>query len=169
MCSLSFLKNMSIMIFLAVNIVACENKPQYLNIPEKSTVVVLGDSLSFGTGAGIREDYVSILTDNTGWNIVNASVPGNTSADGLERTSGLLADMKIDLLIIELGGNDFLRRLPEIETVNNLKAILAQAKAKNIQAVLLAIPEFSPVGAAFGNLSDHPLYLRPLHDIELSQ
>jgi acyl-CoA thioesterase I len=148
------------MIFLAVYITACGNKQPYSVIPAKSTVVILGDSLSFGTGAGKGEDYVSILASNTGWNIVNASVPGSTSADGLERTSALLADIKIDLLIIELGGNDFLRRLPENETVSNLKAILAQAKAKHIQTLLLPIPEFSPVGAAFGNLSDHPLYTR---------
>lgn len=155
---LSVLKKLFIIIFLAINIAACDNKPQYSNIPAKSTVVVLGDSLSFGTGAGMKEDYVSILADNTGWNITNASVPGNTSADGLERTATLLAGMKIDLLIIELGGNDFLQRLPETETISNLKSILAQAKVKGIQTILLAIPEFSPMGAAFGHLSDHSLY-----------
>jgi len=101
---LSVLKKLFIMFFLAIYIVACDNKPQYSNIPAKSTVIVLGDSLSFGTGAGIKEDYVSILADNTGWNITNASVPGNTSADGLERTADLLEGIKIDLLIIETWG-----------------------------------------------------------------
>jgi len=61
-------------------------------------------------------------------------------------------------LSLKLGGNDFLRRLPEIETIGNLKSILAQAKVKGIQSILLAIPEFSPMGAAFGHLSDHTLY-----------
>jgi len=125
--------------------------------------VILGDSLTYGTGAGSGEDYASILASNTGWNIINAGVPGNTSFDGLSRLPQILAahengEQKIDLLIVELGGNDFLRHVPEHETVNNLKSILSQAKAKRIKTMLIAIPKFSPVGAAFGALSDHPLY-----------
>lgn len=139
-------------------ITACGNGQQYSALPAKSTVVILGDSLTYGTGAGKDQDYASMLASNTGWNIINAGVPGNTSSDGLERLPELLGAHKIDLLIVELGGNDFLRKLPEAETTSNLKAILAQVKARKIQTVLLAIPEFSPIGAAFGNLSDHPLY-----------
>jgi len=139
---------------------ACGKQPQYANLPAKSTVVILGDSLTYGTGANKGEDYASILAANTGWNIINAGVPGNTSLNGLERMPAILQEHEIDLLIIELGGNDFLQRLPEQETVNTLKAILAQAKAKRIQTILLAVPEFSPMGAAFGNLSDHALYAK---------
>lgn len=139
---------------------ACGKQAQYANLPAKSTVVILGDSLTYGTGANKGEDYASILAANTGWNIINAGVPGNTSLNGLERMPAILQEHEIDLLIIELGGNDFLQRLPEQETVNNLKAILAQAKAKRIQTILLAVPEFSPMGAAFGNLSDHALYAK---------
>ena len=139
---------------------ACGKQPQYANLPAKSTVVILGDSLTHGTGANKGEGYASILATNTGWNIINAGVPGNTSLNGLERMPAILQEHEIDLLIIELGGNDFLQRLPEQETVNNLKAILAQAKAKRIQTILLAVPEFSPMGAAFGNLSDHALYAK---------
>lgn len=152
------LKRLLLIIFFAIHVSACDSKRQYSAIPAKSTVVILGDSLTYGTGAGKGEDYVSILARKTGWNIINAGLPGNTSLDGLERLPAILAGNKIDLLIIELGGNDFLQRLPEKETAYNLKAILAQAKARNIQTVLLAIPEFNPIGAAIGNLSDHPLY-----------
>lgn len=151
-------KNLFVIFLLAMLITACGNGQQYSAIPAKSTVVILGDSLTYGTGAGENQDYVSMLASNTGWIVVNAGVPGNTSSDGLERLPELLDAHKIDLLIVELGGNDFLKRLPEAKTISNLKAILAQVKARKIQAVLLAIPEFSPIGAAFGNLSDHPLY-----------
>lgn len=149
--------------WIVMSVVACGRDYRYTPLPSTSNVVILGDSLTFGTGAAAGEDYASRLASNTGWNIVNAGVPGNTSSDGLARLTGLLAEheageQKIDLLIIELGGNDFLRRVPETETVNNLKSILNQAKANKIQTALIAIPEFSPFGAAFGNLSDHPLY-----------
>lgn len=144
-------------------LLACDSKPQYQALPKHANVLILGDSLTYGSGAAEGEDYPTLLANNTGWNVINAGVPGNKSADGLARLPDLLADhhngeQKVDLLLIELGGNDFLKQVPEAETKRNLQTILIQAKVKNIPTVLLAIPEFSPVGAAFGNLSDHPLY-----------
>lgn len=142
---------------------ACDKKYIDTPLPSASNIVILGDSLTYGTGAGDGEDYASILSRNTGWNVINAGVPGNTTYDGLARLSYYLdahesGEQKIDLLIVELGGNDFLKRVPESETRNNLKSILDQARAKNVRTLLIAIPEFSPIGAAFGALSDHPLY-----------
>lgn len=155
-------KNFLLVIVLAL-IVACDADSKYSVLPAHSNVVILGDSLTYGTGAADGEDYVSLLAAETGWKIMNAGVPGNTSADGLSRLDDLLASHdddahKIDLLIVELGGNDFLKQVPEAETVRNLNAILTQSKVRNIRTVLIAIPEFSPIGAAFGNLEDHPLY-----------
>lgn len=157
------LRKILMLVCVPLLLLACDSKPKFSPLPAQSNVVILGDSLTYGTGANEGEDYATLLASNTGWNIVNAGVPGNKSSDGLERLPDLLDEhdnggQKIDLLVIELGGNDFLKQLPEAETTRNLKAILLQAKAKSIQTVLLAIPEFSPVGAAFGNLSDHPLY-----------
>lgn len=142
---------------------ACDSKYRHNPLPSTSNVVILGDSLTYGTGAGSGEDYASILASNTGWHVINAGVPGNTSYEGLARLTQILqahesGEQKIDLLIVELGGNDFLKHVPESETVNNLKSILNQAKARSINTALIAIPKFSPVGAAFGALSDHPLY-----------
>jgi len=152
-----------LLVCLLVCAAACDRDYQHAPLPAASNVVILGDSLTYGTGAGNGEDYASLLAGNTGWNVINAGVPGNTSADGLARLSSLLeaheaGEQKIDLLIVELGGNDFLKHVPEPETVGNLKSILNQAKARSIQTALIAIPKFSSVGAAFGNLSDHPLY-----------
>jgi acyl-CoA hydrolase len=157
------LNRLFIVVWVLISAAGCGSTQQYTALPANASVVILGDSLTYGTGASQGEDYASILAANTRWNVINAGVPGNTSANGLARLPALLAEhdtgaQKIDLLIVELGGNDFLKHVAETETVNNLKAILTQAKAKNIQTVLLAIPKFSPVGAAFGNLSDHPLY-----------
>jgi len=127
-------------------------------IPTGATVLVLGDSLSYGTGADKNEDYPSRLATNTGWNIVNAGVPGDTSADGLLRLPELLEAHQPKLLIIELGGNDFLHSVPVSQTIENLKMVISLAKLKNVTILLVAIPEFSPLKAAVGGLSDHPLY-----------
>lgn len=144
-------------------LVACSGGQQFSALSANANVVALGDSLTYGTGAANGEDYVSLLSSSTGWSIINAGVPGNTSAEGLERLDALLAahdngTQKIDLLIVELGGNDFLHHIPESETVRNLSVILTKSKARNINTVLIAIPKFSPIGAALGSLEDHPLY-----------
>lgn len=155
------LKNRLLLICALLMVAAC-SRPEYTALPAHANVVILGDSLTYGTGANSGEDYASLLAASTGWNVINAGVPGNRTSDGLERLPDLLAEydgvQRIDLLIVELGGNDFLKQVPETETVSNLKSILMQAKAHKIQTLLLAIPKFSPIGAAFGNLSDHALY-----------
>lgn len=137
---------------------ACGASEKQAPVANGATVLVLGDSLTYGTGANAGEDYPALLAANTGWQVINAGVPGDTSAQGLARLPALLAEHQPQLLVIALGGNDFLQRLPVAETSTNLKLALAQAKAKNIRTVLVAIPEFSPLKAAVGHLTDHPLY-----------
>ena len=127
-------------------------------IPQGATVLVLGDSLSYGTGANAGEDYPALLAKSTGWNIINEGIPGDTSAGGLQRLPALLEAHQPKLLIVELGGNDLLRQAPQTEIVHNLKTILSMAKTQGVASVLVAIPEISPLKAAVGNLSDHPLY-----------
>lgn len=131
---------------------------KYAAIPQGTTVLVLGDSLSYGTGANTGEDYPTLLAKSTAWNMINAGVPGDTTAGGLARLPQLLTEHQPKLLIVELGGNDLLRQTPQAEITQNLSSILTLAKAQGIQAILVAIPEISPLKATFGNLSDHPLY-----------
>jgi acyl-CoA thioesterase-1 len=61
--------------------------------------------------------------------VVNAGISGDTTADGLARLNWLLR-RKIDVLIVELGGNDGLRGLPPATTESNLQAIIDQAREK---------------------------------------
>ena len=147
------------MLFLA----ACgADKPKFAAVPAGATVLILGDSLSYGTGANLGantgEDYPTLLAKSTGWNMINEGVPGDTTAGGLARLPDLLEVYQPKLLIVELGGNDLLHQTAPAEVTGNLKAILSLAKAQGIQTVLVAIPAISPLKAAVGNLSDHPLY-----------
>lgn len=122
-----------------------------------STVLALGDSLTAGFGAGQGEDYPSVLAQKTGWRVVNGGVSGDTSAQALARLPALLEEHQPRLVIIGIGGNDFLRRLPEGETESNVNQIMELVKASGAQMVLVGIPAAN-VGAALGVPSDHPLY-----------
>lgn len=121
-------------------------------------MLVVGDSVTYGTGASPGEDYPTLLARLTGWNVINAGVPGDTTEGGLKRLPSLLEAHAPQLLLVELGGNDFLRRLPSSQTRHNLKAILSQARARGVPAVLVAVPRPNLMGAALRSLSDDPLY-----------
>ncbi len=151
------MKKLVYLLFILI-LASCSQGEKYPPIPKGSAVVVLGDSLSYGTGANQGEDYPALLAKTTGWNIINASIPGDTTAGGLERLPELLEEHQPKLLIVELGGNDFLHQSPQNEIVANLKNILSLAKAQGVKTILVAIPEVSALKAAVGNLSDHPLY-----------
>ncbi len=137
---------------------SCSHAEQHSAVPAGETVLVLGDSISYGNGANIGEDYPTLLAAKTGWNIINAGVPGDTTEMGLARLPELLEDNSLKLVLVELGGNDFLHHIPRAQTTANLQKILAMIKAKQIPAVMLAIPKASLFGAAVGNLSDDPMF-----------
>jgi acyl-CoA thioesterase I len=107
----------------------------------RKTIVVLGDSLAAGLGVDPLEAYPALLQqkiDATGWNyaVVNAGVSGDTSADGLSRIDWLLK-RPMDVLILELGGNDGLRGVPVSATRTNLQTILDRVKQKCPQAQII--------------------------------
>jgi acyl-CoA hydrolase len=151
------MKRLILLLLVAVFLVAC-GKQKHAAVPRGATVLVLGDSLSYGTGAAKGEDYPALLAGTTGWNVINAGLPGDTSEGGLNRLPRLLQEHSPKLLLVELGGNDFLRHIPRQSTASNLKAILAQSRVHGIPAVLLAVPRPNLLGAAVGSLSDDSIY-----------
>jgi lysophospholipase L1-like esterase len=85
-------------------------------------------------------------------------VPGDTSAQALERLPALLQEHSPTLVLVSIGGNDLLRRLPEADTRANLRHICERTIASGAQVLLLAVPRPSLAAAFIGSLSDHPMY-----------
>ena len=137
---------------------ACGGKfgKKQTKIAAGNTVLVLGDSLTYGYGASPAESYPAQLQKLTGWDIINGGISGDTSAQALSRLPALL-QRQPKLVIISIGGNDFLRKFPEAETRANIAKIIEGVQKENIPTVLVGVPHLS-VGALFGHLSDHPLY-----------
>ena len=142
----------------ALLLTACGRKSArtHAKIPEGSTVLALGDSLTFGYGANPGESYPAQLQKLTVWSVVNGGVSGDTSAQALSRLPALLA-RKPKLVIVGIGGNDFLRKVPEEQTRANIAKIIETVQKENIPAILVGVPHIT-LGALFGHLSDHPLY-----------
>lgn len=132
--------------------------PTYAPLPSGSAVLALGDSVTFGTGAGAGEDYPTHLALLTGWVVHNHGVPGDTSGGALARVDAAIDETRPALVIVEIGGNDFLRRQPEATVKENVRSIMTRVRDAGIPVVLVATPRFSPLGAAVGRLPDAELY-----------
>jgi acyl-CoA thioesterase-1 len=137
---------------------ACGRRPKLAPVPAGAPVLALGDSLTFGTGAGREASYPAVLATLTGWEVVNAGVPGDTSAGALARLPGLLQEHSPRLVLVSIGGNDFLRRLAVNDTRANIRSICRQAAAGGAQVLLIGVPELSAMAVLARSLSDHPLY-----------
>ena len=138
---------------------ACGRKaPRLATIPAGATVLALGDSLTWGTGAGTADSYPTRLAQRTGWKVINAGVPAITSAGARERLPALLAEYAPALVLLSIGGNDFLRQVPAEETRAAIGAMLADIRASGAATVLIAVPRPTIAGALLHSLDDHPLY-----------
>lgn len=135
---------------------ACSDTPKATKLAQGSRVVALGDSLTFGYGADKGQDYPSVLAGLTGWQIENMGINGDTSQHVLDRLSAVI-EKTPSLVLLGIGGNDVLRRVPANETKNNIIAIIKALKDKNIPVVLIAEPHLS-ASALFGKASDNPIY-----------
>jgi acyl-CoA hydrolase len=133
-------------------------KPGARPVPRGSTVLALGDSLTHGTGAPPEAAWPAVLAALTGWNVINAGVPGDTSAQALQRLPALLDEHRPALVLVGLGGNDFLRRLDPEATRTNLRRIGEASLAAGAQVLLIAVPRPTALAAFAGALGDHPLY-----------
>jgi len=104
-------------------------------------ILVFGDSLSAGYGLPVEQGWVNLLanrlrTEGYGFQVVNASVSGETTTGGLARLQRALDKHQPAIVILELGANDGLRGLPLSTTRSNLEAMVAIA-ARSPRRVLL--------------------------------
>jgi acyl-CoA hydrolase len=147
-----------LLLVLLAFLAACGGKPQVAPLPAGSPVLAFGDSVTFGTGAAPGEDYPTQLAAISGWNITNAGIPGDTAEAARGRILAAIEQTRPALVIVELGGNDFLRRRPEGQVKVDLRAILGEIRRADIPVVLVAVPRFSLIGAVVGALPDAELY-----------
>lgn len=113
---------------------------KYTNYPsEGKDIVAFGDSLIQGVGASSSNtNLVSALSSKIGKPIINLGVSGNTTADGLSRISEL-DRYKPKVVILLLGGNDYLRKVPKETTFNNLEKLIQEIHKRGSTVLLLGV------------------------------
>jgi len=107
-------------------------------------LLVLGDSISAGYGIRIEEGWVALLESRLreqgyGYQVVNASVSGETTTGGLARLPRALALHKPRIVVLELGGNDGLRGLPLNAIRTNLERMILAARSSGAKVLLIGM------------------------------
>ncbi len=123
----------------------------------KKTILFLGDSLSAGYGVKPQQAFPALVQEKIRerrlpFEVVNAGLGGDTTAGGLRRLEWLL-QRNVDVLVLELGGNDGLRGLPVRNIKSNLQSMIDKAKAKNpeVKIVVAGMQMPSNLGAQYAN------------------
>lgn len=118
-------------------IAACSRYDDVRNLGSRGTAIIaFGDSLTAGYGAPAGADYPSQLSRLMSASIVNAGVSGDTTDSALQRIDGILTENP-RIVIVGLGGNDFLRGVPIASTEANLRAITQKIHDAGAMTVLL--------------------------------
>lgn len=110
-------------------------------------LMILGDSLSAAYGLQQHEGWPYLLQKDTKWQLINASISGETTAGGLARLPALLQQHQPEAVLIELGGNDGLRGFAVTTVKSNLNDIITLVKQHNATPVLMQIripPNYGP-------------------------
>lgn len=104
-------------------------------------LLVMGDSLSAAHNIPLEEGWVNLMQVKLGddWQVINASISGETSAGGLTRLPGILEQHQPDWMILELGANDGLRALSTAALADNLTKMVELAKQAGTQVLLVGI------------------------------
>ena len=107
-------------------------------------MLVLGDSLSAGFGIDQNKGWVKLLKqqlvkDNYSYQVINASISGDTTSGGLARLNHALERYKPSIVIVELGGNDGLQGLPITEINENLAAIITKCRNHGAKVLLIGM------------------------------
>ncbi len=117
-------------------------------------ILVLGDSLSASHGIDPEAGWVFQLRSRLSmegyrYKVINASISGETTHGANSRLDGILKEIRPDITIVELGGNDGLRGVPLAEIRDNLHEIVEKISASGSSILLVEMLLPPNYGAAY--------------------
>ncbi len=116
-----------------------------------SSIIAFGDSLTAGYGAAAGEDYPSRLAAMIGAPVINAGVSGDTTEGALARLDADVLARDPRIVIVGLGGNDYLQSVPIGVTEANLRTIARRVEGAGAMVVLLGF-RFPSLSVDYGKM-----------------
>lgn len=112
-------------------------------------IVALGDSITRGYGAPEGESYPDQLSQRLGVRVINQGVDGNTSGDGLARLDRDVLVLRPRVVLVCLGGNDILRRVPKETLFRNLEEIVGRIQKSGALVALIGMKGSTLLGVDY--------------------
>jgi acyl-CoA thioesterase I len=113
---------------------------------KEGPVIVFGDSLVYGIGSTPGNDLVSQLERRLNIDIINAGVPGDTTEDAKNRLVANVILKEPSIVVVIVGGNDVLRRLPKEQTLQNVRYIVSEIQKTGAKVVLVGVSRLAYSG-----------------------
>lgn len=125
---------------VVVGVIFFGEESKITNYPSSGiNIIAFGDSLIEGVGASEGNDFISLLSKEINEPIINIGVSGNTTRDGLKRIKKDVLSKDPKIVLISLGGNDYLKRVPKDETFLNLENMIVQIQEEGAVVLLLGV------------------------------
>jgi len=148
---------MRVWLIIAVLLLSACTESALSPLKPGDVIVAFGDSLTAGKGVSQDKAYPVVLSELTGFTVINAGISGETTEEGLDRLPDVLDRENPSLLILFEGGNDILRNYDLSETKQNLDAMINIAKEQGVQVALVGLPRkqlLSSTAGFYNELAD---------------
>lgn len=103
------------------------------------TIIAFGDSLVEGVGSTDGMNFVALLSDRLNIPIINAGKSGDTTSTALARINEDVISKNPKIVLVLLGGNDFLKRVPKRDMLENLERIIGMVHERGAAVILLGV------------------------------
>ncbi|MDD4980238.1 MAG: GDSL-type esterase/lipase family protein [Candidatus Omnitrophica bacterium] len=125
--------------YCIIALCACAKK-EIKNIDSQGVnIICFGDSITFGYGAQSGEDYPTAMAKLTVIPVLNMGIDGDTSVEALKRLNSDVLTRQPLVAIIEFGGNDFLRKIPQETTIVNVREMVEKIQAVGAMVAVVDI------------------------------
>ena len=114
--------------------------------PKEGPIIAFGDSITYGYGVKTEDAYPALLAKMWNREVINLGVSGDTSLDGFARKEDL-KPLNPSFVLIEFGGNDFLKKVPKTQTKKALEDIVNYVHSIGAVAVLVDTGGPGPMGS----------------------
>jgi acyl-CoA thioesterase I len=157
------MRRLAITLLAATIAIGCDGDTPTSPGPDVPIIVAFGDSLTSGPGLRAEETYPALLqqriaSEHRDYRVINAGVSGDITSEALERFDAALVP-GTEILILAIGGNDGLRRVPIATVERNIATMIERAQARGIN-VLLCQMEAPPLGGLSYTIEFHRVYTR---------
>ncbi len=128
------------MLILLLMLGSCSDESLLAPLPGNAVILAFGDSLTAGNGVSAGQSYPEQLSGLLNRTVINAGISGEESGQGRERLAALLDQHRPQILLLCHGGNDLLRKRPLSQLEDNLRTMIAMARERGIEVILLGVP-----------------------------